>query len=229
MVVQRRTMLLSSFSGSPELYMKRILIADDYQVVRHGIRQVLLSELTDIEIGEAANATEIIKQLRAGAWDLLMLDINMPGKNGLEVLRQLRDEKCNIPVLVLSMHEEEQMAVRAIRSGATGYLSKAAPADNIITAVRQILDGHKYISPKVAELLAMQVNQKEADEFPHLALGERQMEVFLMIAKGLSLGEMANQLNVSKSTVSNIRSRVLEKMKVENNADLVTYWTFRTY
>ena len=202
--------------------MKRILIADDHQVVRKGLKQILEDEFSEVEFGEAENAAEVLQKVSEKKWDILILDINMPGRSGLEVLHQLKEEKNMLPVLVLSMHAEEQIAVRTFKSGAWGYLSKDVADTELVKAIHQILSGKKYISPRVAELLAEQL-ENPSDKAPHEHLSGREYETFIHIAKGKTVSQIANEISLSIPTVSTFRTRTLEKMKLKTNSDLIRY------
>lgn len=202
--------------------MSKILIADDHHVVRKGLKQILADEFSEVEFGEATCASETLKKVNEKKWDLLILDINMPGRNGLEVLHQLKNDKSTMPVLVLSMHSEEQIAVRTIKSGAWGYLSKDAADTELVTAIHQILSGKKYISPRVAELLAEQI-ENPTDKAPHELLSDREYETFILIAKGKTVSQIAKEISLSVPSVSTFRARILEKMRMKNNADLISY------
>lgn len=202
--------------------MPKILIADDHQVVRKGLKQILEDEFNEVEFGEAKNAAEALLKAGEKKWDLLILDINMPGRSGLEVLHQLKNDKSTIPVLVLSMHAEEQIAVRTIKSGAWGYISKDTADTELVKAIHQILNGKKYISPRVAELLAEQI-ENPSDKAPHELLSDREYETFILIAKGKTVSQIAKEISLSVPSVSTFRARILDKMKMETNADLVCY------
>ncbi|MBI4931010.1 MAG: response regulator transcription factor [Bacteroidetes bacterium] len=202
--------------------MKKILIADDHQVVRKGLKQILEDEFSDVEFGEAENAAETLQKVSEKKWDLLILDINMPGRSGLEVLHQLKEEKNMLPVLVLSMHAEEQIAVRTFKSGAWGYLSKDAADTDLVKAIHQILSGKKYISPRVAELLAEQL-ENPSGKAPHEHLSDREYETFIHLAKGKTVSQIAKEVSLSIPTVSTFRTRALDKMKMETNSDLIRY------
>ena len=202
--------------------MKKILLADDHNVVRKGLRQILSDELHEVELGEATNGTDAYRLVKEKKWDLLILDINMPGKNGLELLKQMKDEKIHLPVLVLSMHPEEQVAVRALKLGASGYLTKEAADKELVNAVNQILSGRKYITPSLAEQMAAQLENPQ-DRAPHELLSDREYQTLLLFAKGKTVSQIAEHLCLSIPTISTFRVRILEKTGMKTTAELVTY------
>lgn len=202
--------------------MKKILIADDHQIVRKGLKQILSDEFSEIEFGEAINSAEVFQKIKNKKWDILILDINMPGRSGLEVLKQFKDEKINIPVLVLSMHPEEQIAVRTLKLGAWGYIAKDAADTELVKAVQQIFTGRKYITSSVAEQLAMQI-ENPSDKPPHELLSDREFQTLLLIASGKTVSQIADELSLSVPTVSTYRARILEKMRMKTSAELTNY------
>jgi DNA-binding NarL/FixJ family response regulator len=204
--------------------MIRVVIADDHTIVREGLRRILAGH-DDIQItGEATNGYEVIDHVRAGGFDLLLMDLSMPGKSGIELIKQVKDEKPKLPVLVLTMHEEEQYALRAIRAGASGYLTKESASDQLVAAIRKIASGHLYISPAVAEQLALDVMPRaDADAPPHKQLSDREFEVFRLLVEGKSVTDIGVQLHLSVKTVSTHKTRVLEKLGVSSIAELVRY------
>lgn len=202
--------------------MKRILIADDHSVIRNGVKQVLSNEFNDVEFGEADNSVEIFRKIKENKWDMLILDMDMPGRNGLEVLKQLKDEKSRIPVLMFSMHPEEQIAIRALKSGASGYLAKDAASAELANAVRQIISGRKYIPPSLAEQLATQI-ENPLNKAPHELLSDREYETLLLFARGKTVSQIAKELSLGIPTISTYRARILEKMQMKTNAELVNY------
>ena len=202
--------------------MKRIMIADDHFAIRVGIQHLLRNELPDAAFGEATNAREVVEMLHNSNWDLLILDINLPGRDGFDILKQLRDEKRNIPVLVFSMHSEELVAVRALKAGASGYLSKDAADSELPRAVHQLLAGRKYITHSVAELMASKL-QDPHNYDPHEMLSDREYQTMLMLAAGRSVSQIAEELSLGTSTISTYRVRILEKMALRNNAELTQY------
>jgi len=202
--------------------MLKILIADDHPVFRRGLKQII-AETTDIVVaGEAADGLEVLNRVKTGDFDLVLLDISMPGKTGIDVLAQLKYEKPELPVLMLSMHPEEQYAVRALKAGASGYLTKESAPDELISAIRKASTGGKYVSASLAERLAS-ILQQGGQELPHQALSNRELRVMCLIASGKTVSEIAKQLSLSFKTVSTYRSRILGKMKMKNNAELTRY------
>jgi two-component system, NarL family, invasion response regulator UvrY len=202
--------------------MIHVVLCDDHAVVRRGIRDTL-AEAPDIQItGEAGSYSELREVLRATACDVLLLDMNLPGRSGLEVLSSLKETDSHIKVLVVSMYPEDQYAVRCLRAGAQGYANKAADPMALIDAVRTIFQGRKYLTPEVAQMLAESVSER-TPEAPHTALSERELQTMLKIASGKRLSEIAEELTLSPKTVSVYRSRVLEKLGLSNNAELTVY------
>ena len=202
--------------------MIRVVLCDDHAVVRRGIRDTL-AESPGIEVtGEAASYPELREVLRSAPCDVLLLDLNMPGRSGLEVLASLRETHSAIKVLVVSMNPEDQYAVRCLRAGAQGYASKAADPVALIEAVHTIAQGRKYLTPEGAQMLAESIAQPE-DVAAHTTLSERELQTLLKIASGRRLSEIAEELMLSPKTVSVYRSRVLEKLKLTNNAELTAY------
>jgi two-component system invasion response regulator UvrY len=202
--------------------MIKILVVDDHAVVRAGVHH-FVSAISDMEIaGEAGTAEEAIRLVRSKDWDIVLLDIAMPDKSGVEVLKQIKREKPGLPVLILSMHPENRYAVQILRSGASGYVQKEALATELVTAIRTILRGHKYISPAVAELLTLdpEVNKEKP---LHETLSAREYEIFYKLSQGEGVTKIADELCLSVKTVSTYRTRVLEKMNMQNNADIIYY------
>lgn len=202
--------------------MIRIFIADDHAVVREGLKHIL-SEMPDVLIaGEAGNGQEVLKKVGRNEYDLILLDIAMPGRDGLEILKDLKLQKPKLPVLILSMFPEEQYALRALKSGASGYLTKDSIPDELIKAVRKILKGGKYISSSFSEKLLFSFDN-DAEKPIHETLSDREYQVLRMIASGRTLQSIADELSLSVKTVSTYRSRILEKMGMKNNAELTHY------
>lgn len=199
-----------------------ILIADDHSAIRIGVKQICASEFPGMRFGEAVNYTEVFQQLKNGPWDILILDIDLPGRNGLDILKQIKAEKMRIPVLMFSFHSEEQIAVRALKLGAAGYLSKDAADLELVKAVRRVIDGKKYVSPALSEKL-LDLLDDTSDKDPHELLSDREYQTLLLIASGKTVSEIADSLCLSKPTVSTYRARILEKMRMKNNAELTTY------
>lgn len=200
----------------------RILLADDHAVVRRGLRQILADEFKKSEFGEARNATEALELVWKEHWDIVVLDITMPGRSGLEVLREIKRSKPRLPVLVLSMHPENQFAVRVLKRGASGYMTKESAPDELVGAIRKIMAGGRYVSTSLAEKLATYLssdNQKQPQEM----LSDREFQVLRLIASGKMVGEIAKELSLSVKTISTYRARILEKMGLKNNAELMHY------
>jgi len=202
--------------------MIRVLIADDHAVVRRGVRMVLESTSRIIVAAEAATGPEALDMARKVAIDVAVLDLSMPGPGGLEVLKQFKGEHPRLPVLILTMHPEDQYAVRAIRAGASGYLTKQSIPEELIKAVETLAAGRKYITAPVAEALATQVHH-DTVKLVHERLSDREYQVLLRIASGRTVGEIAEELRLSPKTVSTYRSRILEKMELKTSAELTHY------
>lgn len=200
----------------------RILIVDDHPIVRQGLRQTLTDAVDVEEIGEAADGQQVIERLRDGDWDAVVLDIGLPGRGGLEILKDLKRERPRLPVLILSMHPEDQYAIRALRAGAAGYLTKEAAPEKLLEAIRKITTGGRYVSAQLAERLALELSL-DAPQAPHGSLSDREYEVLRLIASGLSVSDIAERLSLSVKTVSTYRGRVLDKMRMKNNAELMQY------
>ncbi len=202
--------------------MIRILIADDHIVVRRGLRQILGDEPDMSVAGEALNAQEVLALVRKRDWDVVVLDISMPGKSGLDILDELKRERPRLPVLILSMHPEDRYAVRALRVGAAGYLTKESAPEEMVKAIRKVVTGGRYISPSLAERLAF-VLSTNSEQPPHETLSNREYQVLCMIGSGKSVGAIAVDLSLSVKTISTYRARILEKMTLKNNAELIHY------
>jgi two-component system, NarL family, invasion response regulator UvrY len=202
--------------------MLRILIADDHTVVRKGLRQILLEEFPSAEITETADAATLFMKVLREEWDVVITDISMPDKSGLEVLQQIRRDHPRLPVLILSAHSEDQYAIRALKAGANGYLCKDSASEELVTAIRRILLGKKYITASLAEKLAFQFDQ-ENDRPPHEILSDREFEVMKFLASGKVVSEIASQLCLSVTTISTYRARILAKMNLKTNYDLTRY------
>ena len=202
--------------------MLSLLIVDDHAIVRLGLRQ-LVAETDDIRVdAEAENSAQAVRLVRERSFDVVLLDITLPDKNGIETLKQLRREQAAAKVLMLTSHGEDEFGVRALKAGAAGYLNKQSAAAQLVTAIRQVASGRKYISPALAEELARTLGD-DIDKLPHEQLSDREYQTFIMIARGKSLSEMASVLSLSPKTVSVYRSRVLEKMRLKNNVELTHY------
>ena len=202
--------------------MIRIVIADDHAIVRKGLRQILADEGGPMVIEEASNGQELLHKVRERRFDLVLLDISMPGRDGLEVLKILRADFPKLPVLILSVHREEEFAVRALRAGASGYLTKASAPDELVSAIRKVLAGKKYISATLAERLA-DVLSVDFDRPAHTALSDREYQVFCMIARGRTTRQIGEELALSEKTVGTYRTRILRKMGMKTNAEIIRY------
>src|SRR5712671_6897260 len=199
-----------------------VLIADDHTVVRQGLKEILSHDAQLRVVGEATNGDEVLRLVKSLRIDALVLDISMPGKNGLDVLKELKRTHPSLPVLVLSMHPEDQFAIRILRAGAAGYVTKESAPEELVGALRKVCSGGKYVSPQLAEKLAVFI-EDETTRPPHEKLSDREFEVLRMLALGKTVTEVAEELLLSVKTVSTYRSRVLEKMKMTSNADLTRY------
>ena len=202
--------------------MINILIVDDHLIVREGIKRII-NDTQDMKIvSEASNGHEALNLIRNNKYDLILLDISMPGYNGLQTLKLIRKHNNTLPVLMLSMHSEEQYAMRSIKAGASGYITKETAADQLVTAIRKINDGRKYFSKEVAELLVADLYHKD-DKEPHENLSDREFEILKMIATGKTTKSIAIELSISPKTVSTYRTRILDKLSMRNNSDLIHY------
>ncbi len=202
--------------------MIKILIADDHAIVREGLKQIVAEE-SDMKVtGEAANASELFELLDKDSWEIVVLDINMPGKSGLEALKEMKTRNIKVPVLILSMFSEDQYGLRAIKAGAAGYLKKVSAPTELVSAIRKIVGGGKYISPTLAEKLAdnFDVNNKKA---LHQNLSDREYQIMCFISLGKSAEEIAEELAISIHTVYSYRNRILEKMHLKSNVELTQY------
>jgi len=205
-----------------KIRMIKILIADDHAVVRQGVQYILRNEFKEVEFGEARNAEEMLDKVKEQTWDLVILDIKMPGKSGLNILEQLKHGYPHLPVFVLSMYPEEQYAMRLLKSGASGYMNKENAPEELARAVRKILSGGVYISPSLSEKLITEFGT-DTERPLHETLSSREFQVMLMVASGKSLTEIADEIYLSVKTISTYRSRILEKMKMDTNAQLTSY------
>ncbi|HKP66135.1 MAG TPA: response regulator transcription factor [Casimicrobiaceae bacterium] len=203
--------------------MIRVVIADDHQILREGLKQLLLAAGDLDVLGEAADGHQVIECIRALDLDVLLLDLSMPGKSGMELIRQVKTERPKLRILVLSMHEEHQYAVRAIRAGASGYLTKESAASQLVAAIRKVAGGGAFISAEVAEHLAHDAMPHVLDRPRHAALSDREFEVFTRLVSGESVTEIAAALHLSAKTISTHKARMMEKLGVDNNAELVRY------
>jgi DNA-binding NarL/FixJ family response regulator len=202
--------------------MIRVLIADDHAIVRQGLRQILAETKDMVVAGEAETAHEALKLVREAEWDVALLDISMPDKSGIDTLKLIRKERPKLPVLMLSMHPEDHYAVRCLKAGASGYLTKQSAPVQLVSAIRQVAAGRKYISPAVAEELANSIGT-DFDQPAHTILSDREYQTLRLIATGNSLSEIAAKLSLSAKTVSVYRARLLDKLNLKNNADIAHY------
>jgi len=199
-----------------------VLVADDHAIIRGGLKKIL-ADTDDLNVaGEASNGTEALQMIRSRDWSVAILDISMPGRSGLELIKLIKSERPKLPLLIFSMHQEEQYAVRVIRAGASGYLSKEGDSDLIVPAVRKVAQGGVFISPKVAELLALDTLLNVQNP-SHTSLSDREFDVFFRIVRGESLTNIANSLSLSVKTVSTHKSHILHKMCMSKDVDLVRY------
>lgn len=202
--------------------MIRILIADDHTIMREGLKRILEGEPNIQIVAEAVDGLDALKKVRAGGIDLVLLDLSMPGRSGVDLIRQIKEELPKIPILILTMHEEEQYAVRAIRAGASGYLTKESAGLELMNAIQRIASGRPYISTTVAEQLAMDMMPAEV-ALPHKTLSDREFEIFQLLVQGKALTEIADGLFLSVKTVSTHKTRILVKMRMKNLTELVQY------
>lgn len=202
--------------------MIRILVADDHTIVRRGLRQIVADE-SDMEVvGEAQTARKILDLARQEEWDVIVLNISMPGRGGFEALKALKQTHSKRPVLVLSMYPEDQFAVRAFRAGAAGYMTKESAPEELVQAIRKVVRGGKYVSPSLAEKLAAELGE-DAERPPHEALSEREYHVLCLLASGKTVTQIAAEMSLSVKTISTYRARLLEKMRMKTNAEVTRY------
>jgi DNA-binding NarL/FixJ family response regulator len=202
--------------------MIRILIADDHTIMREGLRQLLLAAGDLDVVGEARDGHEVLQQVRALEFDVLLLDMSMPGRSGMDLIRQVKAEKGKLRILVLSMHEEHQYAVRAIKAGASGYLTKESASTQLVSAIRKVAAGGAFITAEVAEQLALAA-MPDAGGPPHAALSDREYQVFRLLVAGTTVTDIATRLNLSSKTVSTHKARLMEKLSVGNQTELIHY------
>jgi DNA-binding NarL/FixJ family response regulator len=205
--------------------MINIIIADDHPVVRHGIKQILAEESDMKLLAEAANGRELLEKVRHLPCDVVLLDISMPGRGGLDVLSELRHDRPRVPVLVLSVHSEDQFGQRVLKSGAAGFMNKESAPEELVKAIRKVYSGGKYVSSSLAEKLASDL-AADSERPPHEDLSDREYQVLCMIASGKTVSEIARELSLSTKTISTYRARILEKMGMKTNAQL-TYYAIR--
>ena len=200
----------------------RILIADDHAVVRHGLKQILADAFKRAVFGEAANSQEALERVWKEPWDVVILDLTMPGRSGLEVLKEIKRARPKLPVLILSMHPEDQFAVRLLKAGASGYMTKESAPEELVGAVNKAVAGGRYVSVPLAEKLAS-LNVRDVQAAPHESLSDREFLILRLIASGKPVGVIARELSLSVKTISTYRARLLEKMCMSNNSELVHY------
>jgi DNA-binding NarL/FixJ family response regulator len=202
--------------------MIRVLVADDHSILRRGLKEILVRELGGVECGEAGSAGEVLDQVRNHKWDLLILDVTMPGRSGLDIFADLKQVRPGLPVIVLSMHPEEQYARRAFKAGASAYLNKSSAPEELIQAIRKVLAGGRYVSAVLAEKMVLDL-QQGWERPKHESLSDREFEVLRLIASGKTVSQIAEDLHLSASTVSTHRARILEKMNMTTSAELMHY------
>ncbi len=202
--------------------MKRVLIADDHALMRKGLKETLEEEVGQMTFGEADNSAQVLELVTKQKWDLVLLDINMEGRSGLDALSEIRKLRPKLPVLILSMYPEEDFAVRALKLGASGYISKRLASDELVAAVKKVLAGGRYITPAVADQLAADLN-RETNRVPHDILSNREFQIMQMIAAGKTLKEIAAELHISVKTVGTYHGRLLAKMQMSSDVELTRY------
>jgi DNA-binding NarL/FixJ family response regulator len=200
----------------------RVLIADDHAVVRRGLKQILADEYQSLAVGEARDANEALRLVREQDWDVVVLDISMPGKSGVDALKEMKQAHPKLPVLVLTSYPEEQYAIRVLKAGASGYMTKESAPEHLVEAIKKVGRGGRYISPSLAEMLAFNLTT-DVERAAHEILSDREYQVLCLIGQGKSVGEIADQLALSAKTISTYRARILEKMGMKTNAELMHY------
>jgi two-component system invasion response regulator UvrY len=200
----------------------RVFIADDHAIVREGLKMILAEQRDIVLAGEAETGLDAIKLFRKSRCNVLLLDISLPDRNGIDVLKQIKAEKPDLAVLMLSMHREDQYAIRSLKAGASGYLTKQSAPRELVDAIRQVAGGQRYVSAQLAQVLAAQLGE-DHDRPVHETLSDREYQTLTMIASGKSVGDIAKELSLSVKTISEYRSRLLDKMKLKNNAELTHY------
>ncbi|MBK6444418.1 MAG: response regulator transcription factor [Bacteroidetes bacterium] len=204
--------------------MIKILLADDHSIVRKGLKQILQEEFPEALFEEAADGLELLRKARLFNADIIISDLSMPGRSGMDTLKQLKAELPSTPVIILSIHPEDQYAIRVLKAGAQGYITKEAAPEELVLAVRQVLKGRRYITPSLAEKLAEAIGGHFLDhEMPHQSLSDREFDVLKMISSGKTVSEIAESLSLSVNTISTYRARILEKMNMRTNAELTHY------
>jgi DNA-binding NarL/FixJ family response regulator len=202
--------------------MINVVVVDDHAVVREGLKRIISANPGMVVSGEAGDGHDAMRVVKTTPCDVVLLDITMPNRNGLDVLKQLHAESPRLPVLVLSMHAEDQYAIRVLRAGAAGYLTKESAPANLVQAIRKVVRGGKYVSPTLAEKLVFDLGT-DGDKVPHEMLSDREFQVLCMIASGKTVGQIAEELGLSVKTISTYRVRILEKLQMKNNAELTRY------
>ncbi len=202
--------------------MTRILIVEDHALFRKGLIKIIDSHFKDIIYGEASSSTEAIELNAKQKWDIVLLDINLPGRSGLDIIKELKEGTPGLPILVLSMYPEDQFAVRVMKTGAAGYLMKDSTPEHLVQAINRLLDGHQFITSSVAELLAERLRDGSKQSSYEL-LSNREFQVFRLIAEGLSVTQIATKLSLSVKTISTYRTHILNKLKLQNNAEMIYY------
>ena len=200
----------------------KILIGDDHSVVRRGLKMIILEAYPNAMIEEATDGAEVLQLLNKANWDIIISDISMPGRSGVEIIKLVKEQAPKIPILILSVHAAEQYAVRTLKAGASGYLTKESAPEELVKAIKQIVSGRRYITPDIADLLVDQHTKNDSDE-PHKQLSNREFEVMKMIASGKKISDIAEILFLSINTISTYRTRILEKMGLASNAELTRY------
>lgn len=201
----------------------RILCVDDHAIFRQGVKQILLNYDRQLKIGEAATADAAMQLVRESRWDIVILDLSLPDRSGLQLLTELKRDHPELPVIVLTMHAEDEYAVRALRMGASGYMTKESAPEELIAAIQKVIRGGRYMTPELAEKIAFGYATADSFEKPHQALSGRELEILQLIGAGKSLKEIAAMLSLSVKSVGTYRARVLEKMTMQTNADLIRY------
>ena len=200
----------------------KILLIDDHAVVRQGLKLILADHIRSARFGEAQNAGEALNRVSKETWDVVVLDITMPGRNGGEVLREIKRLRPKLPVLVLSMHPEDQFAVRMLKNGAAGYLTKESAGEELAGAIKKVVSGGRYVSPSLAERMAAYLDI-DVQKPPHERLSDREFQIMRMMASGKQVSQVARELSLSVQTISTYRARILEKMDLKNNAEMTRY------
>ncbi len=217
-------MCVSRSNGMKKIMIIKVFIADDHRLFCDGLKRIFAETADIMVVGEATDGLDALAKMRQGGWDVALLDVNMPGMNGLEVLKRIMSDDAKRKILMLSTYHEDEYAIRSIRAGASAYLTKNSPTDLLISVIRRLANGGKYIDPKLAEKLLFDLGPASAIP-PHTILSDRELSVLKLIAAGVSLAEISQKLSLSPKTVSTYRARILEKMNMQNNAQLVRYVT----